>query len=70
MSRGLKLDAGQTMTIWSSDSGATHEPPTNIVWKEGRFLASDEMTTHLIDSNGTVSCEVRKLCKRIHIISF
>uniref|UniRef100_A0A1A9WHW3 LTD domain-containing protein n=1 Tax=Glossina brevipalpis TaxID=37001 RepID=A0A1A9WHW3_9MUSC len=32
--RGTKITAGQTITIWSVDAGANHEPPTNMVMKK------------------------------------
>jgi lamin B len=50
----VKIDAGQAITIWSSDSGATHEPPTNIVMKGQRFFVSDNMSTHLMNPEGEV----------------
>ena len=42
------------MTVWSSDSGVTHEPPHNIVMKGQRFFVSDEMSTRLINQDGEV----------------
>jgi lamin B len=54
--RTVKLDGGQTITVWSSDSGITHEPPVNIVMKGQRFFVSDEMSTKLLNQDG----EVRK----------
>lgn len=53
--RTVKVEPGQQITIWSSDSGATHEPPSNIVMKSQRFFVSDNMTTHLINPEGEVS---------------
>jgi len=53
--RTVKIEAGQTITVWSSDIGATHEPPANIVMKGQRFFVSDNMTTHLINQDGDVS---------------
>lgn len=55
--RTVKVDGGQLVTIWSSDSGATHEPPTNIVMKSQRFFVGENMTTHLLNSEGEVSIE-------------
>jgi lamin B len=52
--RSVKIEPGQTITIWSSDSGATHEPPLNIVMKGQRFFVSDNMTTQLLNSSGEV----------------
>jgi lamin B len=52
--RTVKVDGGQFITIWSSDSGATHEPPTNIVMKGQRFFVGENMSTHLLNSEGEV----------------
>lgn len=52
--RTVKVDGGQTITVWSSDSGATHEPPANIVMKGQRFFVSDDMSTRLINPDGEV----------------
>lgn len=52
--RTVKVDGGQTVTVWSSDSGATHEPPANIVMKGQRFFVSDDMSTRLINPDGEV----------------
>jgi lamin B len=52
--RTVKVEAGQVITIWSSDSGATHEPPTNIVMKGQRFFVSDNMSTRLVNGDGEV----------------
>lgn len=53
--RTVKIDGGQTVTVWSSDIGATHEPPTNIVMKGQRFFVGDNMSTHLLNSESEVS---------------
>lgn len=52
--RTVKVDGGQTVTVWSSDSGVTHEPPTNIVMKGQRFFVSDDMSTRLNNQDGEV----------------
>ncbi|CAD6999972.1 unnamed protein product [Ceratitis capitata] len=36
--RTVKIDAGGVVTVWSSDAGVTHEPPTNIVMKTQKWL--------------------------------
>ena len=53
--RTVKIEGGQTVTVWSSDSGATHEPPANIVMKGQRFFVSDNMSTRLVNGDGEVS---------------
>lgn len=52
--RTVKVEPGQTITTWSSDCGATHEPPTNIVMKGQKFFSGDNMTTHLLNTDGEV----------------
>lgn len=43
------LKAGQSVTVWSSDSDTTHNPPTDLVMKGKRWFASGDMSTVLID---------------------
>lgn len=52
--RTVKVDGGSSVTVWSSDSGVTHEPPHNIVMKGQRFFVSDDMSTRLINQDGEV----------------
>ncbi|KAF4521076.1 hypothetical protein B566_EDAN012375 [Ephemera danica] len=40
--RTVKVDPGTTITVWSSDQGQAHEPPTNIVMKGQKWF---EMAT-------------------------
>lgn len=42
----------QTVTVWSSDAGETHTPPSNLVMKEQKFSAGDEMKSILLDNKG------------------
>uniref|UniRef100_A0A8C3F8U2 Lamin n=1 Tax=Chrysemys picta bellii TaxID=8478 RepID=A0A8C3F8U2_CHRPI len=47
------LRAGQVVTIWASGAGATHRPPTDMVWKAQRSWGSgDSLRTALINSKG------------------
>lgn len=41
--------------VWSSDIGATHEPPSNIVMKSQKWFTADTMTTMLLNNEGEVS---------------
>uniref|UniRef100_T1GAR3 LTD domain-containing protein n=1 Tax=Megaselia scalaris TaxID=36166 RepID=T1GAR3_MEGSC len=50
--RSVKIDSGVTITIWSSDSGVTHEPPSNIVMKQTKWFVADNMKTILKNSDG------------------
>lgn len=40
--------------VWSSDSGATHGPPQNIVMKNQKWCSSATLKTSLITNNGEV----------------
>ncbi|OXU27516.1 hypothetical protein TSAR_010880 [Trichomalopsis sarcophagae] len=50
--RTAKLEPGATVSVWSADIGATHEPPTNIVMKGQKWFTGDNMTTTLINNEG------------------
>ena len=41
--------------VWSSDSGTTHNPPSDIVMKGKRWFVSEEMKTILLDTDEEVS---------------
>ncbi|XP_066577292.1 lamin [Amia ocellicauda] len=47
------LKAGQTVTIWASAAGGTHNPPSDLVWKnQSTWGAGDSFQTILISANG------------------
>ncbi|KAK2854915.1 hypothetical protein Q7C36_006784 [Tachysurus vachellii] len=47
------LKAGQTVTIWASGAGGTHNPPSDLVWKsQNSWGSGDLFQTSLISSNG------------------
>ncbi|XP_069040928.1 lamin [Lepisosteus oculatus] len=47
------LKAGQTVTIWASAAGATHNPPSDMVWKtQSSWGSGDNFQTTLISANG------------------
>ncbi|XP_032454472.1 lamin-C isoform X2 [Nasonia vitripennis] len=50
--RTAKLEPGATVSVWSADIGATHEPPANIVMKGQKWFTGDNMTTTLINNEG------------------
>ncbi|XP_011214702.2 lamin Dm0 [Bactrocera dorsalis] len=50
--RTVKVDAGAVITVWSSDAGATHEPPANIVMKTQKWFVGDNMKTSLFNGDG------------------
>ncbi|KAJ8290113.1 hypothetical protein GJAV_G00008840 [Gymnothorax javanicus] len=47
------LKAGQTVTIWASGAGGTHNPPSDLVWKtQNSWGTGDQFQTTLINANG------------------
>ncbi|KAL4646773.1 lamin [Arapaima gigas] len=47
------LKAGQTVTIWASGAGATHNPPSDLVWKtQSSWGCGDQFQTTLMNSSG------------------
>lgn len=61
--RSVKIDAGGTVTVWSSDAGQTHEPPSNIVMKSQKWFFADNMSTSLLNGSG----EEMALCEQTKI---
>lgn len=44
--------------IWASGAGATHSPPSNVVWKaQSSWGSGDSLRTALINSNGEVRAD-------------
>ncbi|XP_046398629.1 lamin Dm0-like [Ischnura elegans] len=61
--RSVKIDAGGTVTVWSSDAGQSHEPPHNLVMKGQKWFFADNMSTSLVSSSGEemAICEQTKV---------
>lgn len=54
--RSIKIEPKSTVTVWSSDcTGATHEPPANIVMKTQKWFTGENVKTILLNSEGAVS---------------
>ncbi|XP_009462502.1 PREDICTED: lamin [Nipponia nippon] len=61
------LKAGQMVTVWASGAGATHSPPSNVVWKaQSSWGSGDSLRTALINSNGE-EVAMRKLVRTVII---
>ena len=61
------LKAGQAVTIWASGAGATHSPPSDVVWKaQSSWGSGDSLRTALINSNGE-EVAMRKLVRTVII---
>lgn len=49
--RSVKVEPKGIVTVWSADTDATHEPPSNIVMKQ-KWFAGENIKTHLLNSDG------------------
>ncbi|XP_028911651.1 lamin [Ornithorhynchus anatinus] len=59
------LKAGQVVTIWASGAGATHSPPTDMVWKaQNSWGCGNSLRTALINSTGE-EVAMRKLVRSV-----
>lgn len=50
--RSVILKPGQFSTVWSSDAGTTHSPPTDLVMKGQHWAVGQTMVTVLVNNNG------------------
>uniref|UniRef100_A0A2M4BJ15 Putative nuclear envelope protein n=1 Tax=Anopheles marajoara TaxID=58244 RepID=A0A2M4BJ15_9DIPT len=50
--RTVKVDGGAFVTVWSSDLGKDHEPPSTIVMKGQKWFSGDSMVTQLLNADG------------------
>ncbi|XP_030025126.2 LOW QUALITY PROTEIN: lamin-C [Manduca sexta] len=48
--RTVKLEPGAVTTVWSADSGATNDPPRDIVMKGQKWFVADTFTTALLNT--------------------
>ncbi|MBN3303006.1 LMNB2 protein, partial [Amia calva] len=47
------LKAGQTVTIWGSEAGVSHSPPSDLLWKsQASWGTGDDILTFLVNSDG------------------
>ncbi|XP_053134445.1 lamin [Hemicordylus capensis] len=61
------LKAGQVVTIWASGAGVTHNPPTDMVWKnQSSWGSGDSLRTALLTSAGE-EVAMRKLVRTVVI---
>lgn len=49
--RSVKIEPKGVVTVWSADSGASHEPPANIVMKQ-KWFAGENIKTQLLNGDG------------------
>ena len=51
--RSVKVDAGATVTVWSTDiPNVNHEPPASIVMNGKKWFVGDNMKTVLLNADG------------------
>ncbi|KAM8717209.1 hypothetical protein ACLKA7_003989 [Drosophila subpalustris] len=62
--RSVKIEPNATVTVWSSDSRATHEPPSNIVMKQQKWMTGDNTKTTLLNNDGEAVANLERI-KRI-----
>ncbi|XP_070807356.1 lamin [Pituophis catenifer annectens] len=59
------LKAGQLVTIWAAGAGVSHNPPTDMVWKnQSSWGSGDSLRTALLTSNGE-EVAMRKLVRTV-----
>ncbi|XP_032992250.1 lamin isoform X4 [Lacerta agilis] len=59
------LKAGQLVTIWASGAGVTHNPPSDMVWKnQSSWGTGDSLRTALLTSTGE-EVAMRKLVRTV-----
>lgn len=51
-SKSAVIKPGQQITVWSSNCGQTHEPPSDLVMNAQRWFVGDSMITILVDKEG------------------
>ncbi|XP_058016544.1 lamin [Ahaetulla prasina] len=59
------LKAGQLVTIWAAGAGVSHNPPTDMVWKnQSSWGSGDSLRTALLTSSGE-EVAMRKLVRTV-----
>uniref|UniRef100_A0A8C7PKU4 Lamin B2 n=1 Tax=Oncorhynchus mykiss TaxID=8022 RepID=A0A8C7PKU4_ONCMY len=61
------LKAGKTVTVWSSDAGVSHSPPSDLLWKsQASWGTGDDITTTLVNSDGEPQAHYHNATLTIH----
>lgn len=63
--RTAVIKANSYITVWSSDAGVTHSPPTDIVMKGQTWFTADSMGTVLLNNSGEEMAS-RETSKKFH----
>ncbi|XP_051901652.1 prelamin-A/C-like [Pristis pectinata] len=61
------LRAGQSVTIWASDSGGSHNPPTDLVWKQQRTWGTGDNIKTSLMNNSNEEVAMRKVTRSMLI---
>lgn len=62
--RNLKLAAGHFVSVWSSNAGQTHSPPSDLVMKGQQWFTDDEMKTTLLHEDQEMASRTLKKTQR------
>lgn len=57
-SKQLVLKAGSAVTVYSSDTGVTHNPPSELVMKNQKWTLGDDMHSVLLSAKGDQLCSL------------
>lgn len=65
--RSVRAEPGATVTVWSMDAGAAHEPPASIVMKQQRWqTAGDgELRVRLLNESGAEVATLERTRQRL-----
>ncbi|XP_010904206.1 lamin [Esox lucius] len=59
------LKAGQTVTIWASGAGATHSPPSDLVWKTQNSWGTGDMFQTILINSSSEEMAQRKVTRTL-----
>lgn len=62
--RSVKIDSNAVVTVWSADTKASHEPPSNIVMKSQKWISADNTRTVLLNNEGEAVANLDRI-KRV-----
>uniref|UniRef100_UPI00398EC587 lamin isoform X2 n=1 Tax=Pristiophorus japonicus TaxID=55135 RepID=UPI00398EC587 len=57
------LRSGMSVTIWASDAGSSHNPPTDLVWKQQRSWGTGDNIRTCLFNNNNEEMAMRKVSR-------
>lgn len=63
--RSIIIKPNAYVTVWSAESGVSHNPPADIVMKGQTWFVGDDMITTLMNNNGE-EMALRQTMKKVH----